>query len=182
LQRSSAPGRGRYAVHVRTRRVTRCGLIAGALGTLALDFVWYGRYRRGGGPDGFFKWEFASAPTDWERASAPARVGKLLYESVTRTELPESQIAVTTNVMHWAYGSQWGVVLALALGSSRNLKLWHGPVVGALVWLASYVSLPIAGFYKPIWSYDLKTLWQDLSAHLAYGIGMAVAYWATCRS
>jgi len=25
------------------------------------------------------------------------------------------------------------------------------------------------GVYKPIWEYDARTIWQDLSAHLVYG-------------
>jgi hypothetical protein len=167
---------------MRLARAVLSGLVAGAVGTVAMDLVWYARYRRGGGEDGFFKWEFGSAPDEWQKASAPARVGKLLYETVTKAELPESQIGVTTNVMHWAYGTQWGVVLAAGLGANTNLKLWRGPLLGAMVWLASYVSLPVAGFYKPIWSYDPKTLWDDLSAHLVYGTATATSFWIACRS
>jgi hypothetical protein len=36
--------------------------------------------------------------------------------------------------------------------------------------------LPKAGVYKPIWDYDPKTLWKDLSAHLAYGTGTATTF------
>lgn len=166
---------------MRLARLALTGLFAGAVGTTAMDLAWYVRYRRGGGEDGFFKWEFGSAPTEWGKASAPARVGKLLYETVVRTKLPESQIAVTTNIMHWGYGTQWGLVLAAGLGANQDLKLWRGPLLGTLVWLSSYVSLPIAGFYKPIWSYDLKTLWDDLSAHLVYGEGAIASFWIACR-
>jgi hypothetical protein len=167
---------------MRLARSVLFGLLAGAVGTVAMDLVWYARYRRGGGEDGFLNWEFGSAPTDWDRASAPARVGKLLYETVTRTELADSRIGATTNIMHWGYGSQWGLVLAAGLGADNSLKLWRGPLLGAMVWLSSYVSLPVAGFYKPIWSYDLKTLWDDLSAHLVYGTAAAVSFWIACRS
>jgi hypothetical protein len=38
------------------------------------------------------------------------------------------------------------------------------------------VVLPLAGVYKPIWEYDVPTLWQDLSAHLVYGLGTAVTF------
>ncbi len=162
-------------------RTAVCGLLAGAAGTVAMDLVWYVRDRRGGGETGFLKWEFGQAPTSWDDASAPARVGKLLYETATHRELPPGAIGVTTNGMHWAYGVQWGLLAATAIGSPRNFKLLQAPLVGALVWLASYISLPIAGFYKPIWSYDLKTLWQDLSAHLVYGLGVGVAFKLTCR-
>jgi hypothetical protein len=162
-------------------RTAFCGLVAGAAGTVALDLVWYVRYKRGGGEASFLTWEFASAPETWGQASAPANVGKLLYETATHQELPTSEIGPTTNIMHWGYGVQWGVVLAVALGCSRYVKPWHAPLLGVLVWLAGYVSLPIAGFYKPIWSYDAKTLWQDLSGHLAYGAGAVAAFWAACR-
>jgi hypothetical protein len=36
--------------------------------------------------------------------------------------------------------------------------------------------------YKPIWSYDLKTLWQDLSAHVVYGSATATAARVLLRS
>jgi hypothetical protein len=37
------------------------------------------------------------------------------------------------------------------------------------------VILPAAKLYKPIWDYDFNTLANDLSAHLAYGLGTATA-------
>jgi hypothetical protein len=37
------------------------------------------------------------------------------------------------------------------------------------------VILPILKLYKPIWEYDRKTLANDLSAHLVYGIATAAA-------
>jgi hypothetical protein len=158
------------------------GLLAGAGGTLAMDGLWYLRYRRGGGDSTFASWEFASGITSWDQTSAPAKVGKLLFETTLHQELPVSEASLTTNVMHWGYGLTWGAVFGLAVGSRSQLRPWQGPLLGLLVWLASYVTLPIAGFYKPIWSYDLKTLWDDLSAHLVYGAGVAAAFWATCRS
>ena len=112
----------------------------------------------------------------------PAKVGKLLYETATHHNLPESRIGLTTNVMHWGYGKQWGLVLGVAVGCGSRLRIWQAPLLGLLVWLASYISLPIAGFYQPLWSYDLKTLWDDLSAHLVYGAATAAAFWAANRS
>jgi hypothetical protein len=37
------------------------------------------------------------------------------------------------------------------------------------------VILPASKRYKPIWEYDAKTLANDLSAHLVYGLGTATA-------
>jgi len=69
----------------------------------------------------------------------------------------------------------------LSVGSVCQVRLRHGPLLGGMVWLASYITLPIAGVYKPIWSYDLKTLWDDLSAHLVYGVGVVLALLASRR-
>ena len=51
-----------------------------------------------------------------------------------------------------------------------------GPPFGAVVWGTSYVILPLAGLYRPIWEYDIGTLWQDLSAHLVYGLATAASF------
>ena len=158
-------------------RSALCGFAAGAVGTVAMDLVWFVRYKRSGGQSSFLAWETASGLDSWDTASAPAKVGKLLYETVSHRDLAARRAALTTNIMHWGYGLQWGVLFGLSVGTSHHIRLWHGALFGALVWLASYVTLPIAGFYKPIWSYDLKTLWDDFSAHLAYGIGVAGAFW-----
>ena len=41
--------------------------------------------------------------------------------------------------------------------------------------------LPQAGLYKPIWKYDVETLAKDLSAHLAYGVTTATAFWLLAK-
>jgi hypothetical protein len=150
------------------------GLVAGAVGTLAMDVVWYIRYRRGGGEQAFTDWEFSVGLDDWSKASAPAQVGKRLYEGLFQTELSHDRAALTSNIMHWGYGLSWGGLFGLLAGSRP--RLLAGPPFGALVWSSSYVVLPRTGLYKPIWEYDLSTLWQDLSAHLTYGSATATAY------
>jgi hypothetical protein len=41
------------------------------------------------------------------------------------------------------------------------------------VWSASYVLLPLAGLYRPIWEYDAKVLAKDLGDHLVYEVSAA---------
>ncbi|MBV9578523.1 MAG: hypothetical protein JO057_08040, partial [Chloroflexi bacterium] len=48
--------------------------------------------------------------------------------------------------------------------------------LGPLAWLTSYVILPVANVYKPIWEYDARTLGDDLSAHLVYGTATSLAF------
>ena len=152
------------------------GLAAGAVGTLAMDLVWYWRYKRGGGESGFRDWEFSVGLDNWDNASAPAKVGKHLYEGFRQQELPPERAALTSNVVHWGYGMGWGGLYGILAGSVRSPGVTLGLPFGAGVWASSYVSLPLAKLYKPIWEYDSQTLLKDLSAHLAYGAGTAATF------
>lgn len=155
--------------------VTR-GVAAATFGILAMDLLWYLRYRAGGGQSRFVDWELSVGLDNWEHASAPGKVGRLVYETTTSAPLGAEHAALANNVMHWEYGLQWGAVLGMAIGSGRVRPISQGLLLGLLVRLASYVSLPIAGVYKPIWAYDAKTLWDDLSAHLVYGLSTACVF------
>jgi hypothetical protein len=151
------------------------GAVAGAAGTAAMDALWYYRYRKGGGKDPILEWEFAAGVKDWDQAPAPAQVGRRLYEGFFQKELPADKAALTTNVMHWAYGVAWGAAYGVVAGSVP-LRPRHGAIFGALVWSSDYVTLPLAKLYKPIWQYDLRTLGKDLSAHVVYGLGTATIF------
>ena len=67
-------------------RSALCGFAAGAVGTVAMDLVWFVRYKRSGGQSSFLAWETASGLDSWDAASAPAKVGKLLYETVSHRD------------------------------------------------------------------------------------------------
>jgi hypothetical protein len=153
------------------------GVLAGALGTAAMDALWFYRYRRGGGQNGPVVWEFVVGLADWEQAPAPALVGKHLYEGLFQRELPARRAALTSNVMHWGYGTAWGALHSLVAASLDGQPVIRcGLLFGALVWATDYVVLPLAKVYKPVWEYDASTLAKDLSAHLVYGVTTAVAF------
>lgn len=152
------------------------GLVAGAVGTAAMDMLWYVRYRRGGGKEKFLDWELSTDLTSWEKAPAPALIGKKIVEAFTRQQLPPERAAFMNNVMHWAYGIGWGTAYGVLAGSLPRPFVALGVPFGATVWATGYLVLPMAGVYKPIWDYDPKTLWKDLSAHLAYGTGTAATF------
>jgi hypothetical protein len=156
------------------------GLFAGAVGTAAMDALWFARYRRAGGQENFAAWEFSSGLCTWDQAPAPAQIGKRLVEGLFKTELPPQRAALVNNVTHWAYGILGGVQYGIVAGSLRNPKVRYGLPFGASVWAASYAILPAAKLYKPIWEYDSKTLAKDLSAHLVYGIATAAAFRLSC--
>lgn len=157
------------------RAITR-GIVAGAVGTLAMDLLWYSRYRRGGGKDGFVSWEFSSSATSFEDAGAPAQVGKRFVRSVMRKDLPDRAAALTNNVVHWATGSQWGALYGIATRSRAASSPADGLLLGPAAWGTAYALLGAAGIYEPIWRYDKETLAKDLGAHLVFGVATAAAY------
>jgi len=150
------------------------GLLAGAIGTAAFDAFLFARYRRRGGETPFSAWEFSSGMT-WEDAPAPAHVGKRLVEGLFQTELPATRAPLVNNVMHWAYGIGNGAQYGIVAGSLPTQRIRYGLPFGASVWGSGYVILPAMKLYEPIWRYDVKTLADDLSAHLVYGLATATA-------
>lgn len=162
------------------KAITR-GVVAGAAGTLAMDLLWYARYRRGGGEDGFLDWEFSASSDSFETAGAPAQVGKNVVQTLLGKKLPDRSAGLTNSVVHWATGSQWGASYGMATRAAGRSSPAHGLALGPVAWGAAYGLLGAAGIYKPIWQYDAKTLAKDLSAHLVFGVTTATAYGVLSR-
>jgi hypothetical protein len=151
------------------------GLLAGAIGTAAMDALLFARYRRTGGERAFGEWELSSGLSGWDDAPAPAQVGKRLFEAVARRPLAPERARLVNNVTHWAYGIAGGVQYAVVAPRLGAPRIRYGLPFGASVWAAGYVVLPIMKLYRPIWEYDRRTLADDLSAHLVYGLATATA-------
>jgi hypothetical protein len=153
-------------------RITR-GAAAGVAGTLAMDLVWYVRYRRGGGQSGFVDWDFATSTDSFEEASAPGKVGRRIAGAVG-VELPDEAAGTTTNVVHWLTGVGYGIGHGLL--QHRRGAIAGGVATGVGAFANSYATLGAMGVYEPIWEYDRDTLVKDLSAHLAFGLAAGLAY------
>lgn len=151
------------------------GLLAGAVGTAAMDAVLYARYRRGGGQDAPMAWEFP--PTEsWQQASDPGQVVKRVVEGFTQRPIPDRWARAATIAAHWGFGAASGAAYGVLAGSRRRPRPADGLLFGAAVWALGYVVLPQAGLYEQIWKYDVETLAKDLNAHLAYGAVTAAAF------
>ena len=151
-------------------------MVAGAIGTLAMDVVWYQRYRRDGGKDSFAAREFPLGVTDWDEAGAPAQVGKRFAEGFLGRPVPSERAGLTNTIVHWGTGIGWGAMFGLWAGSLRSPRLRHGILFSPIVWAAPYLALTKTGIYKPISEYDAKTLWEDFSAHVVYGAGLGATF------
>ena len=91
-------------------------------------------------------------------------------------ELPPRRARAVNNATHWGFGILSGGGYGIVADSLRKPQVLYGLPFGASVWAGGYVVLPLAKLYKPIWEYDAKTLADDLSAHLLYGLTTAVAF------
>lgn len=154
-------------------RVAR-GVAAGLAGTLAMDLLWWSRYRRGGGEDGFREWEFATGTASFDEASAPAQVGRRAAQLVG-VDLPDEFAGPTTNVVHWLTGVGYGTAHGV-LNDGRRRPLLGGLLTGLGAFANSYASLGALGVYEPIWEYDGPTLAKDLGAHLLFGTTTGLTY------
>ena len=157
------------------------GLVAGTVGTAAMDALWYRRYRRGGGAQAPLEWEFSAGTKSWEKVSTPGQVGHLVLRRLLGADVPDRWARTTQNVVHWATGMGWGAQLGLAAAATTRMRWVWGLGLGVAVWATSYATLPLASIYKPIWEYDATTLAQDLSAHLVYGAATGAALAALFR-
>jgi uncharacterized membrane protein YagU involved in acid resistance len=80
------------------------------------------------------------------------------------------------NVMHWLYGTSWGVLFGLSRACRGSAPLADGARFAGVVWGASLVQLPAMGLAPPVWEYPPQQLASDVGFHLVYGVGVATAY------
>jgi hypothetical protein len=182
---------------------TLSGALAGTAGTAAMDLFWYARQAlsadQGRGADaGHVAASRASSgqpvssaigdrsgddeePDDWSTLTAPALVGKRVYEGVTQRALEARFTRFVGAVVHWGYGMWWGGLFGLfAVSAPRSRPVW-GPLFGAAVWGTSYLLLPVTGLYRPVWEYRPAELVPDLTAHLIYGAGTGATFTVIAR-
>jgi hypothetical protein len=108
------------------------GLAAGAVGTLAMDLLLYARYRRGGGKQHLFAWEFSSGLSSWDEAPVPGQVGKRLFEGLFQKKLPPQRAELVSNITHGPTGCSTARCTALGcLGGGLEPDLLAGQRVSA---------------------------------------------------
>jgi hypothetical protein len=151
------------------------GLAAGFVGTAAMT-GWQllaARLHSSGGEPG----DSSPEPKDpWEKASAPAKLARLVIEGVFQKEVPASRIGFLTEAMHWGYGTSVGAAYGVLAGTAGRSTLRGGLTFGVGVWASSYAQLVPLGLYEPPWRYPVPVIALDLSYHLVYGTGVATTY------
>lgn len=149
------------------------GAVAGAVGTLAMDVLWFARSRDSGDRSSFTDFEFGDTES-FDDAGPPAEIGRTVADSAG-VEIPHTAAGTAGDVVHWTTGVAWGIGGSLLATATGLESITAGLAAGAAAFGTAYTVLPVLGVYDPIWEYDGKTLSRDASAHALYGATTGVA-------
>lgn len=115
-------------------------------------------------------------------ASAEPTTEKVARRVLRRAGIPfpsRQTRAVGGQVVHWGYGTSWGLVTGLARAAGISLDWGGGQLFGAGLWAAGDVwMLYKLGLARHPREYPIAVHASALGAHLAYGLGL----WATIES
>ena len=150
------------------------GVAAGAVGTVAMDLVWFRRARAEGSDESFAEWELSTDLKSFDDAGAPAQVGQKAARAI-HADIPARAAGVTTDVVHWLTGSSWAVGGSLLAAYTGAPPFVAGLAAGVAAFTGAYTILPALGIYDPIWEYDGKTIWKDASAHATFAVATGAA-------
>jgi hypothetical protein len=133
------------------------GLVAGFAGTAAMTASSTIEMRLRGR-------EGSSAPAD-----ATAKV--LGIEAFT----DDAAKARFSTLVHWSYGTGWGVVRALLRLAGLSPVAATGAHLAA-IWGNEVVMLPVLGVAPPVWRWGAEEVAIDVGHHVVYATATAVAY------
>jgi hypothetical protein len=113
-----------------------------------------------------------------EPSKAPARAAaKVLGINEFESSAAESRFS---NLVHWGYGTGWGVVRALlGLAGLSPGAATAGHL--AAVWGNEAVMLPTLGVAPPFWMWGADEVAIDVFHHVVYAVATGVAYEALSR-
>jgi hypothetical protein len=133
------------------------GLVAGAIGTAAMtaSSTWEQK-RRGREP--------STAPAD--------AASKLLGIEGFCDDAAKSRFS---NIVHWAYGSAWGVPRAL-LDAAGLRPAAATAAHGLALWGSEQMMLPALGVAPPLWEWGATEVAIDAGHHLVYTLATSLAY------
>ena len=133
------------------------GLVAGLAGTAAMTVSSTLEARLRGRPG-------SSAPAD----AAAKVLGIQGFESDAAKER-------FSNLVHWGYGTGWGVVRALARAAGLSPAASTAAHLAA-VWGTEQVMLPSLDVAPPLFAWGVEEIAIDAWHHVVYGVATGIAY------
>lgn len=153
------------------------GLLAGVAGTAAMTFAQtqvLPKLRLSQIPSGYEPKapRFPDEPEAKEEVATEV-VARRLAEGVSHRRLRGKPKTWAGNLVHFGTGAAFGALLGLA--APRHLKLRHGLLYGAAVWMLNdNILLPLLRVADWPTRYPLGSHLSALAAHLVYGGGTAL--------
>ena len=80
-----------------------------------------------------------------------------------------------SDLVHWGYGTAWGVVHGMLRGVGVPSTL-ATPVHGAVIWGSATVMLPAFGVAPPVYLWGRKEVAIDVWHHAVYAAATGIAY------
>ena len=108
-------------------------------------------------------------------STAPAAVAEKLKRAAGAGRLTRGQRRVANQVMHWLYGTSWGIPYGIVVRRTDVPPEISGPVFGLAVWGAALAHAPALGIADVPWKRSLPSLGSEALFHVVYGIGAAAA-------
>ena len=106
-------------------------------------------------------------------SSAPAdATAKVLGISAFDDDAAKARFS---NIVHWSYGSGWGVVrtmLSLAGLAPAQATAAHF----AAIWGNEAAMLPVLGVAPPFWTWGAEEVAIDVGHHVVYAVATGIAY------
>jgi hypothetical protein len=134
-----------------------CGLAAGAVGTAAMTVSSTLEQKRRG------------------RAASTAPADAAMKVLGIEGFCDDAAKSRFSNVVHWVYGSAWGVPRALldAAGLSPTAAT---AASGIALWGSEQVMLPALGVAPPLWKWGVTEVAIDSIHHVVYTVATSAAY------
>jgi hypothetical protein len=106
-------------------------------------------------------------------STAPARAAQKLL-GIKEFETPRDE-ARFSDLVHWGYGTSWGIVRALLREFGLSPKL-ATPAHFAAIWGSALVMLPTLDVAPPVYLWEGEDVAIDVFHHLVYATATAAAY------
>jgi hypothetical protein len=119
--------------------------------------------------------------TDAKPSTSPAAVTEKLARAAGVGKLNRGRRRVANHVVHWLYGTSWGIPYGILARRTDVPPEISGPVFGLVVWGAAVAHQPALGIAEVPWKRSPQSLAGEALFHLVYGIGAGAAVRALGR-
>jgi hypothetical protein len=164
--------------------VTLKGVAAGLVGTLVMTTALRAidQFSRGGEPPALEPPSPHDLGDEVAAVAPTERVAERLASRVFRTEISRETRQRLGLGIYWTYGAFWGAISAQLQETFQPPALYHGALLGLVVWLIGPMRLiPALGLYERPASASLVRRVLAIALHLLYGWTTAFTYQQVTR-